>query len=76
MNGSDYISVSLSMSFISGSTDNDVRCVNITILDDDSLEGNQTFTLTVTTPDPDVMLGSGTITITIIDNDSNQTQLY
>ncbi len=69
IDGSDYIRSSSEASFASGSTNNAVRCVGITILDDDALEGNQTSTVTLTTSDPDVTLGTDMTIITITDND-------
>ena len=67
---SDYNSISSSMVFPAGSTDNATRCVGITVIDDSALEGDQTFTVTLTTSDPGVILGTNIATITIIDNDS------
>ena len=64
----DYTSISSDEVFPSGSTDG-TMCVNITILDDTALEGNQSFTLTLTTSDPDVVLGNNVTIITITDND-------
>ncbi len=69
VDGSDYTHVSTLMTFISGATNSAVQCVDISILEDDALEGNQTFTVTLTTPDLDVMLGNDMNTITITDND-------
>ncbi len=69
MDNSDYLHKSSDLIFTSGSTDNATRCVDISILDDGALEGNQTFTVTLTTSDPDVMLGTNVTTITITDND-------
>ena len=66
---SDYTSVSSDEVFTTGSTDNDTRCVNITIEDDEALERDETFTVTLTTSDPNVMLGQDMTTITIVDND-------
>ncbi len=63
--GSDYINISTEAVFTTGS----IRCVDISILDDNALEGDQTFTVTLSTSDPDVMLGNDVTTITIIDND-------
>ena len=68
---SDYTNISSDEVFPFGSTDNDTACVNITIMDDDILEGDHTFTVTLTTLDPDVMLGNHETTITIIDNEGN-----
>ena len=50
----------------------DTVCVNITLLDDEALEGNQTFTVTLTT-NPEVELGNDVTTITITDDDGNLT---
>ena len=57
--------------FISGSPDGAMVCVNITIVDDGALEGNQTFMVTLRTLDPNdaVMVAMNTTTITIMDND-------
>ena len=45
--------------------------VNVTILDDDVLEGVETFTATLTTKDSGVdILTGGIATVTITDNDS------
>ena len=43
--------------------------MNITILEDDAVETNETFTVTLTTSDPDVMIGTNVTTVSIIDND-------
>ncbi len=66
--GSDYVSGPSDVIFYSGSN-NSTACVNITILDDNALELEQTFTVTLTTSDPDVLLGSDVTTVTITDND-------
>jgi hypothetical protein len=65
----DYTSISEVMAFSVGSQDGDTRCMDIPIVDDGALEGNETFTLTLTTSDPDVMLGNDVTTITIIDDE-------
>ncbi len=67
--GYDYTSASSDLIFTSGSNVNAVRCVDISLLEDIALEGNQTFSVTLSTSDPDVMLGNDIITITITDND-------
>jgi hypothetical protein len=69
MAGKDYISISEVETVTSGSAGGATRCVVIPILNDDALEGEQTFTLTLTTSDPDVMLVNNVTTITIIDNE-------
>ena len=72
LDGSDYNSVSSTEIFTSGSTDGATRCVNITIIDDGALEGNQTFTVVETTRDVDVVIGTNITTIKIVDNDSEK----
>ncbi len=67
--GIDYISASSNLIFTSGSTDNAIRCINIFVLEDDALEGNQTVIVMLTTPDSDVTLGTGMTSIIITDND-------
>ena len=67
---SDYTSLSSVELFVAGSTDTATRCVNITILDDTALEGDQTFILALFTSDPNVLLGNDMTLITIEDNDS------
>jgi hypothetical protein len=69
MAGEDYFSISEVEIFTSGSPDGATRCVDIPILNDGTLEGEQTFTLTLTTSDPEVMLGNNVTTIIIIDNE-------
>ena len=66
---SDYYNHFSTEIFASGSTDGATRCVDITIIDDDSLEGDQTFTVTLSTSDPNVVIVTSRINITIIDND-------
>ncbi len=69
MDGLDYVPVAANLTFVTGSTNNDVRCLNITIVDDSALEGNQTFTVKLTTSDPDVIPGINITTINIADDD-------
>ena len=70
MESSDYTFTPSDIIFLSGSSDSTAGCVNITILDDAALEGNQTFTVTLTTSDPSVLLANDMTVITIEDNDS------
>ena len=70
----DYISPSSPhQMFAFGSTDGTTECVNIVIVDDDALEGNQTFTVSLKTQDPndEVMVVANLTRITIIDNEGN-----
>ena len=68
--GLDYIALSLAETFTSGSNSGATKCVNITINDDEVLEGNQTFFLTLTATDSSVIIGTSATVITIIDIDS------
>ncbi len=63
--GSDYTNVSIEAIFTTGS----IRCVDISILDDNALEGDQTFTVILSTSDPNVLLGNDVAIIIIRDND-------
>ena len=73
---SDYIRPTSSHHmFASGSSDGTTECVNIMIVDDDALEGNQTFTVSLRTADTndEVMVVANLTRITIIDDDSKLT---
>ena len=67
--GFDYTSVSSAETFISASTNNAVRCISVSIVDDNALEADQTFTVTLSTPDMSVVLGTTATVVTIRDND-------
>jgi hypothetical protein len=67
--GSDYTGDSFNTTFTSGSMYGATRCVNITILEDGALEGDQTFTVMLTTSDPNVVIGINMTVVTIMDND-------
>ncbi len=44
--------------------------MNVIIMDDDTLEANETFSVTLTTSDDDVLVRNNMTTVTITDNDS------
>ena len=67
---SDYERVHSEQAFVSGSSDGATSCVDIAIINDLALEGDQTFILSMTTSDPQVMIGAGDTNVTITDNDS------
>ena len=72
MLGTDFSGTPSNETFISGSSDGDVVCTTIMLLDDDALEGNQTFTLSIIRAlddDPGVLIGINTTIITLTDND-------
>lgn len=66
---SDYTAVSSDKIFVTGSTNGATRCVNITIIDDNALEGEQTFSVILTTEDSAIILGIPTAIVTIQDDD-------
>ena len=60
----------LNVSFASGSMNGDTDCVNITILDDDALEGNHSFTVSLNPPAAPVKLTTPSSSpVTITDNE-------
>ena len=67
--GSDYVSISMDVTFDSGST---MATVNVTIIDDFVIEFAEAFTATVSTTDTTVNIINDTATITILDNDGRQ----
>ena len=71
MAGFDYTSISVNQIFASGSANGTTKCVDIFVRDDETLEGNQTFTVAIATSDSNVMLGTDVTVISIVDNDGN-----
>ena len=57
------------MIFPAGSTNGSTQCINITTIDDEVLEGNETFTVYLAVNSSSVMLGNNEATVTILDND-------
>ena len=66
--GVDYVEVSNNLTF--GPSSPTEQCVSITLLDDDYLEENETFSVSASTADSAVDIVSGTTVVTIVDNDS------
>ncbi len=52
-----------------GSPDGTMLCVNITILDDNLIEGDELFTVRLTLITPTLSLGLGNTDITIMDDE-------
>ena len=59
----------MSLTFPSGSTDDTMRCLDVTIEDDTALEEEETFTVTLTTENTAVTLDNDETEVTILDND-------
>ena len=71
--GSDYVSVSMDVVFPASTSNGDMQCIDVTIMDDSEMEGDETFTVALTTSSPVVTLGNAVTTITITDNDGECT---
>ena len=67
--GFDYVPTTSHETFAFESTNGTMRCVNIPILEDDALEGNQNFTITWMSLDSEVTLVRTVSVVTIMDSD-------
>lgn len=65
----DYVALSSNVTFISGSTDGDKECVNITIIKDGVFETNEVFGVALTLSDGDVNIQNNVTVIRIMDTD-------
>jgi hypothetical protein len=71
--GADYVSASGTLLFVGDETS---KSFNVTILDDTTFEGDESFTLSLNNNSPSFTLGSpSTATLTIIENDTPSLQL-
>jgi len=57
---------------MSGAFNGSMECANISIVNDNRLEENETFDIELTSSDPAVVLGNDVTTTTIIDDDGMQ----
>ena len=64
-NGSDYLGVSMDIVFPAGSISGTQQCINITIIDNTTVEEDETFTVTLSTSDLTVKLENNMTTVTI-----------
>jgi len=66
---SDFDDTSVQLIFTSTDLlmEDTVQCVNISILDDDAVEGVEHFTISLSTPDPNVFLNIRSVTVAIQD---------
>ena len=70
--GEDYNADTSALSFLPGSLNGTEMCLNISIIDDDRVEYNETFSITLTVDNPlDTINGGSTAhaDVTIVDND-------
>ena len=70
LSGFNYIAALYVLTFTSGSRNGDTKCADITILDNDVLERDKTFSVTLTVQNPRVILRNTISIITITDNES------
>ena len=69
MAGFDYTTVMFYEVFVPTLDTDAMQCVNVTIEDDEALEGDETFTVTLATSDRNVVIEMNVTIITIMDND-------
>ena len=69
--GVDYDAITTSRTFLYVSMNGDMECANVTIIDDNALELDETFTVTLNTSEPTVTLDTNATTITITDDDGS-----
>ena len=62
------------MAFLVGSDNGDTQCVNITIIDDDDVEGDHSFTLTGLNAFSPGIIGSQSEATVIISDNGNTTK--
>ena len=68
--GSDYVSlVYIQVGFMSGDPLGSTACVNVSIIDDDVVEAEQTFTVNTSSSDPVIISPTAQAEISIADND-------
>ena len=68
--GSDYTAVSSTLNIAVGTSTNNI---SVAIIDDGTMESDETFTVTISSPSSGINLGSNTIlTYSIIDNDNTR----
>ena len=66
---SAYVSVSMDVVFPAGTSNGGRQCIDVPIIDDSEMEGDETFTVVLTTLSSAVILGNAVTIITITDND-------
>ena len=73
LNELDYEAISTVITFSVGSIDAEAQCLNVTIIEDALVEGNETFfvTLTLLTTELNVTTENDVTVVTITDNEGN-----
>ncbi len=72
----DFTALYAPLSFSSGSTDGDRKCVNITVISDQLVECEEDFTavLTLDTIEDNLFLGNNSTTVTLTDSDGTHSR--
>ena len=73
--GFDYFYTSAAQTFTSGSGNGTIRCVTISLINDNVFDGEQTFTVSLTTPDPNVLITNAETIITIQEDDDGNDRI-
>ena len=66
----DFVSGTFEIIFTSGSSNKDTKCVSLSIIDDDALEGDQIFHVILVSRDSAVITENFTASLRISDDDS------
>lgn len=68
--GSDYVSlVNIPVGFMSGDPVGSTACQNVSIIDDDVIEAEETFTVNASSSDPVIISPTAQAEVSIADND-------
>ena len=68
--GSDYIAASNTLFFPVGTEDGVINCITISILDDNSIEDDEAFSIRIMNVEDNVFVPVSSTRVYIIDNDS------
>ncbi len=63
------------LTFSANTSDGYRQCIDIMIIDDSAVEGNETFSVILTTSEPNVLIETNSTEITIADNDVYSEQI-
>ena len=71
----DYTAVDQELTFTAADMVGSAMCINVTIIDDTVLEGDESFTLSLSSADP-VLFGTNQASVVIIDNDGKSDKKF
>lgn len=67
--GEDFTLSPTEVTFVIGANDGNTRSVFVDVLDDDDVEGTESFTLSGSTSSPEAVFVGGPATVSILDDD-------